>query len=439
MLNPLLATFDNKPALLATGFQNQFESYLIKASETLSRIEAASDNPVMADNFWFSPDDWRSIFRPYVVRDGILHIPVKGVLLADFPFAFGTWATGYIYLTKALERGIADPEVKGIAWVINSPGGHVAENFDLGDKIFAARDKKPMRAYANESAYSAAYSIASAVGQITVARTGGVGSIGVVTVHVDVSKAVEADGYKITFIHYGKHKVDGNPYEALPADVKDRIQARIDELGEIFVSAVARNRAMDAQVIRNTEALTYTATQAVSNGLADKIGSFDDAIAAFAADLSLNDEDETMMTEDEKKAAAQAADTARAEGIATGKAEGAKEGATAMQVRIAAILDSEEGKKRPAAARMLAFDTDKDATSAIASLAKLPEEKVEAAPIDDKVPKGKDGAAADFQNAMNNSEHPNAGSPGGKDGEGADKTPRHERALALSGKPKKAA
>ncbi len=68
-------------------------------------------------------------------------------------------------------------EVKGIAFVIDSPGGHVAGNFDLVDKIFAARDVKPIRAFAAENAYSAAYSIASAAQSITVARTGGVGSI----------------------------------------------------------------------------------------------------------------------------------------------------------------------------------------------------------------------------------------------------------------------
>ena len=70
----------------------------------------------------------------------------------------------------------------------------VAGNFDLVDRIFAARGVKPIRAYAAESAYSAAYSIASAADDITVSRTGGVGSIGVVTVHADYSQALDAGG-----------------------------------------------------------------------------------------------------------------------------------------------------------------------------------------------------------------------------------------------------
>ena len=65
-----------------------------------------------------------------------------------------------------------------------------------------------------------------------------------------------------------------------------------------------------------------------------------------------------------------AIDTARAEGHATGM----KAGAEAERTRISTILDSEQAKSRPAAARMLAFDTDKDSASVAASLGKLPAE-----------------------------------------------------------------
>lgn len=70
-------------------------------------------------------------------------------------------------------------------------------------------------------------------------------------------------------------------------------------------------------------------------------------------------------------------------------------------------MESEEGKKRPSAAMAAAMDTDMSAEQATKFLAKLPEEKAEAARPD--APKGKDGAAADFAAAMNRAEHPNAG------------------------------
>lgn len=409
MNNPLLARFDGKPFLVSAEMQGVFESCLNQASTHLERIEASTEKPKMLDgddDFWFADDDWRAMFRPYNVKDGILQIPVKGVLLHDFPYQLGSWATGYDYIWRAYQRGMGDANVKGIAVICDTPGGEVAGNFDLVDRMYALKGEKPVRGYAMESAYSAGYSIISVCDTITVSRTGGVGSIGVITAHVDMSAAMERHGYKITFIHFGKHKKDGNPYEALAPEVKERIQSRIDELGQVFVSTVARNRSMDEQVIRDTEALTFTASQAVSNGLADSIGSLDDAIAAFAADLSQNEEDETM-SEKEKAAFDQAAvDTARAEGTA----EGMKAGATAERERISAIVNSDAGQARPKAALKMATN-DKfsavDAEAIVEMLAELPEEKAEAPKAD--APKGKEGAAADFANAMNNADHPNAG------------------------------
>jgi signal peptide peptidase SppA len=437
--NPLLARFDSVPFLVAPEMQAVFETCLAQAAVHLNRIETSTDKPKMldGDDFWYADDDWRAFFRPYVVKDGILQIPVKGVLLHDFPYQLGSWATGYIYIWKAFERGMGDANVRGIALIEDSPGGEVAGNFDLVDKMFAMKGEKPIRAYAMESAYSAAYSIASVADIITVSRTGGVGSIGVVTAHVDWSKAMEAEGVKVTFIHAGKHKVDGNPYEPLKAEVKERIQARIDELYSVFVSTVARNRGMDEQAIRDTEALTFTANQAVSNKLADAIGSLDDAVAAFAADLSLDDEDETMaMTDEEKAAAATAVETAKTEGVA----EGTKAGARTERERISAIMESDEGKKRPIAAKAAAFDTEMTVEQATAFLAKLPEEKPEqaAAPVDPNAPKGKDGAAADFAAAMEKGGNPDlAAAPAPGDDE---KPTRAQAALnRVKGVPKKAA
>jgi ClpP class serine protease len=76
------------------------------------------------------------------------------------------------------------------------PGGEVSGCFDLVDAIYAIRGKKPIWGILNEYAYSAGYAIASACDYVTVPRTGGVGSIGVITMHVDMSKAIDSAGLK---------------------------------------------------------------------------------------------------------------------------------------------------------------------------------------------------------------------------------------------------
>jgi capsid assembly protease len=381
--NTFLTRFaDQTPALVSPDNQARFESCLNAGYVEMERIkDRMSSEPVKMssdDDFWYPEDSWVSAFQPYVVKEGVLQIPVKGVLIHDFAFSVSGWMTGYDYIWQCFKRGMADANVKGIALIVDSPGGEVAGCFDCADKMYEMRGTKPVIGFAAESAYSAAYAIISVGDKINVSRTGGVGSIGVLTSHVDMSAAMDKYGYKITFIYAGKHKVDGNPYEALPADVKARIQARIDDLYSVFVSSVARNRGMDEKAVRETEALTFTASQAVSNGLADSIGALDDSLADFSATLNPQEGDYAMadvitqaqLDEAVAAAASAASTTARAEGVA----EGTKAGATAEKARIVAILNSDVGKARPSAALAAALETDLTPEQADAFLGKLPVE-----------------------------------------------------------------
>lgn len=382
-ISPLAAQFASQPVLVAEEMKSQFEALLCGAVEQdeWAKLEAAA-GAFLEEDFWA---EGYAEYRPYeVTSDGILLVHVKGVLLHNFPYNFGSWATGYQYIEKAVMRGLDDQNVKGIALLCDSPGGMVAGCFEAADRIYKRRGEKPMRAFAHESAYSAAYAIASVADSIVVSRTGGVGSIGVVTSHIDLSKMYENAGIKQTFIFAGKHKVEGNSAEPLSAEAKERIQVRIDELYDVFVSSVARNRGMEEQVIRDTEAQTYTATQAVSNGLADSIGPLDDAVAQFCADLSTPTiGEETMSTSKDNQAVVdavaseEAVNAARAEGFAAGVAEG-QANATA---RVGAILGSEEAKGRVDLANHFAFKSEMSAEAALAALAVSPKDApVAAAP-----------------------------------------------------------
>jgi signal peptide peptidase SppA len=386
--NPYLVRFaGNSPSFVAPDMQARFENCLHMLATTFD-TDKAKAAAAESEDFWPSdPKGWLASIRPYIVEDGLLQIPIKGVLLHDFPYQIGDWATGYDYIWKAFERGVGDLNVKGIALVIDSPGGDVAGNFDLVDKMFALRGVKPMRAYAAEAMYSAAYSVGSVADSITVSRTGGVGSIGVVTGHLDLSGAMKKAGVKYTFIFAGKHKVDGNAYQPLPASVEARMQVRIDALYAVFVATVARNRAMDEQAVRDTEALTFTAAEAVANGLADSIGPLDAALTSFSNEINPQEGD-TDMADQAKPTVDQAAheaavSAARTEGHAAGHTAGLEAGKAAgiasERARVSGILNSEEAKTRPISA--LAFiGTDLSLESATATLAKLPEEAKTPAP-----------------------------------------------------------
>lgn len=391
MSNMLAARLANQPVLVERGMADWMVDNLRIASEQLQETEAKmhTDAPMMYDgddDFWPADDSWLSYFRPYKVVDGTLMVPIKGMLLNEFTFAFGSWATGYTYIRKAFERGMADPNVKRIAMIINSGGGEVAGNFDLVDKIYAMRGDKPIQAFVNEHAYSAAFSLASAADKINVTRTGGVGSVGVVTAHYDQSKWNEKVGFKVTFIFAGDHKVDGNPHEPLPADVKNRMQARINGLYDIFVSTVGRNLGIGEDVVRGTQALTYSAEEAVEIGFAHAIRPFDDAMADFNG-LSANPGD-IVMSDTKQQETAQVDQAA----LDTARAEGRNEGTKAERERIQGILGCDEAKSRRDLAFHLAMNTDQSVESAKGILAASPEvaEKPESA----KAP------GADFEAAM---------------------------------------
>lgn len=408
-----LARFDNECALVCPERLALFEASLLRATAEIAKIDARyateEAKEQAGEDFWPKADSWMAQYRPYNVRDGVLVIPVKGVLLNNVPWALGEYATGYTYISKAFQRGMDDPNVKGIAFHLNTPGGDVAGNFDMVDSMFDRKGEKPIHAYASDAAYSAGYSIASVADRVFVSRTGGVGSIGVVTMHMDASAAVEKAGYKITFIYAGKHKVDGNAYEALKPEVRDRIQARVDNLYSQFVSIVARNRpALSEKAVRATEALTYSADDAIDVKLADeKSKPIDEALAAFAAELSSNNGSFSMSTKDNSAADNTAAvEAARQEGLAQGR----KEGADAERARIGAILGSEEAKGRDSLAQHFAFKTGMSADDAKAALSVAP-----TAAKADETSKAK--GKSDFHAVMDQGEHPNVGANNGSGGE----------------------
>lgn len=442
-INPYLARFQDEPTLVSPHQQARFESCLALGAQAVTtyfaEAKAAGENLSGNDDDWWGLDgSFLSAIRPYVVVDGILQIPVKGVLLHDFPYTFFGYLTGYEYIWRAFQRGMGDANVQGIALIVDSPGGMVAGCFECVDKMYAMRGTKPVRGYAAEAAYSAAYAVISVSdpGQIHVTRTGGVGSIGVVTSHVDISKAMDAYGYAVTFIFAGAHKVDGNPYQALPADVKARIQARIDDLYSVFVATVARNRPnLSEQQVRDTEALCYGANEAVSIGLADKIGALDDALADFSADLTtLNDGDADMADITQAQYDAAVAQ-ARADGITAGKTDGITEGATAERTRISAILGSDEAADRRTLASHIAFNTAMSVDDAKGMLAVAGKDVAAPAPAAqaEGAGKGKDR----FDAAMDKTGNPNVGALAG--GEDAPQMSRAAQARALAGKGKKAA
>jgi signal peptide peptidase SppA len=293
--------------------------------------------------------------KPYRMQGSIAVIPINGKLYNKIDWA-GYSYTGYNWVASMLDFAARDHDVKGVMLDIDSGGGEVDGAFETAERIRSFQ--KPIQVSATH-AYSAAYLLGSAANKISVTQTGGVGSIGVVTMHVDYSKAMEKDGIAVTLIHKGKHKVDGNPYEPLPKDVRARTEARLEETYSLFVDAVSKGRSMEAQAVRDTEALTYGAKEAKDLGLVDSVASLDQALAAFEAELTGKTRGNSMTVATDNTQTTGAAQpgsnasTVTQASVDAAKAEGAKEGALAERTRIMGIVNCEEAKGREKLAQVL--------------------------------------------------------------------------------------
>lgn len=221
---------------------------------------------------------------PYPVVDGTPVIAVTGVLVHR-----GGWIgqssgqTSYEGIAAQIDAAARDPSVRAVALEIDSFGGEVAGVFDLADRIRALRAAKPVWAFVAEHAFSAGYALASQADRILLPRTGAVGSIGVVVMHTDMSGQLDEDGVRVTLIHAGAQKVDGNPYAPLPDAVRDDVQREIDVLRFLFAETVAAGRGarLTQEAALATEAQTYRGTDAVSAGLADEITDLNRGFASF--------------------------------------------------------------------------------------------------------------------------------------------------------------
>ncbi len=183
--------------------------------------------------------------------------------------------------------------------------------------------------------------------------------------HIDEAEWLEKMGLKITLIFAGKHKADGNPFEALPADVRATLQKSVDKAYSQFVDLVSRNRGLDSQSIRDTEARIYRSDDALEQQLVDAIKTPAEAVAAFLGELGGDDpfanEDEDMSTTPAPAAAAAAPaiDQAALQTAIATAVTAALPGAVASAIgaereRSSAIRGLEEAKGREGLASTLA-------------------------------------------------------------------------------------
>jgi signal peptide peptidase SppA len=181
---------------------------------------------------------------------------------------------------RAFDELVASERVGAIVIDVDSPGGTVDGVPELAEHVRGVRGVKPIIAVSNTFMASAAYWIASAADEIVVAPSGEAGSIGVWSMHVDVSGLLEKFGEKVTLISAGKYKVEGNPYEPLTEEARAAIQQDVDHYYDLFVDAVAKGRGATTKAVRDGygQGRMLTSKAAVEAGLANRVGTLAEVV-----------------------------------------------------------------------------------------------------------------------------------------------------------------
>lgn len=216
------------------------------------------------------------------VDGDIAFLPIRGPLLRHAaPMQEVSAVRSYASIRKELTLALADPAVKGILLLVDSPGGMAAGVGELADQIRAAATMKPIVAYVDGAACSAAYWLSAGATEIHCAPSALLGSIGTRIALVDTSKLGEKTGMQP--IEIISSQSPGKRSQPVDDEVRGRMQQVADDMTDLFLGAVARLRGTtpDAVAKRYGGGGELVGQRALEAGLADRIGTFDSALAAL--------------------------------------------------------------------------------------------------------------------------------------------------------------
>lgn len=182
-------------------------------------------------------------------------------------------------LSVALAAAVAAPAVKTIVLDVDSPGGNVAGATEFAREVLAARTRKTVIAVAEHLMCSAAYWIGACATEVVAAPSAMVGSIGVYTIHEDLTEALRAMGITREIITAGKYKTELEG--PLTEEGRAHLQSLVNQHYARFVGDVARGRGVKASEVRKGfgEGRGVSAADARALGMVDRVESLGETLA----------------------------------------------------------------------------------------------------------------------------------------------------------------
>ena len=229
--------------------------------------------------------------RPVMSRDpasskgAIAVLSLTGVITQHPDWMGDTSLDGFM---ADFMTAMKDPAVGALLICIDSPGGSVYGVQEASGMMLSMRERKPVVAFADSLAASAAYWIGCSASRFYCTPGGEVGSIGVWQAHMDISGMLDNAGIQTTVISAGKYKTEGNPYQPLDADAQAFMQSRVDDYYAAFVDAVASARGVAPDVVRSGmgQGRVLGAADALKQNMIDGVMTLPQVLQGMARQLS---------------------------------------------------------------------------------------------------------------------------------------------------------
>lgn len=216
----------------------------------------------------------------------IAYLSIQGPLMrGDTYCSMGMDTMGQII--KAADRS---PNISAIVLEFNTPGGTVDGTKELADTIKNASTKT--YGFAHYAA-SAGYWLISACDEVWASsETSEFGSIGVMMSFMDFIGKWEKEGAKYHEI-YSSLSQDKNALfnQVREGNYEAYIKEKLDPLAELFRAEVRANRSLQDNLMTGK---MYFASQAIKNGMIDRVGTMEDLISQISNQSNSNQNSNTM-------------------------------------------------------------------------------------------------------------------------------------------------
>lgn len=199
----------------------------------------------------------------------------------------GGGATGSEAVVDQIEQAMADKAVRAVLLRVNSPGGSAAGSQEIYRAISRAReDGLTVVVSMADVAASGGYYVSANADKIYANPATMTGSIGVISMHENLSGLFDKIGIQTETIKSGKLKDMGSPMGPLGDEARNVIREIVMQVYDQFVAAVAEGRQMKPEAVRKlADGRIYSGAQAKQSGLVDELGGLQEALQG-AADLA---------------------------------------------------------------------------------------------------------------------------------------------------------